>query len=771
MNFAERFGLFYEWMAPMSLLERVIIAHRCRSTHHYIAMDALPLLSGPDAEKWRNLMLVHNEELLKGAKAPDAVFKDFKNHVLHVGEGEWGGARDAAMAWYAEAVGHLQEKKWGKAIYALGVMSHYYADPIQPFHTGQTEEEGAIHRAVEWSIAKSRDVIKARIDEMGYPEIEAGEGAGFVSDMVRAGAEKSHPHYHTLIDHYNLDVGVKNPPAGLDQTLIDIISELVAYATAGLSVIYSRAFAEAGVAAPNVHITVPGYLSTLDIPIHWVSKKLDNAADKRTVTKMYREFKKTGKVIKTLPDDDKAIRKAHARQVMRRPLKELDEKELAPLGTQYEPRPEHADFAQEVARELAEELAPKAEEAVDSVVDVKAVAAEPAPAQEITVEEAKPVKKKKRTRKKPKMRVTADVAEPDTSANEDTERLAAEKAEAEGLAAEQVEAERLTAERVEQERIEAEEAARLEAEATAKAEAEEALRKSNEARAKKAAEEQARLEAEDMALIAEEEEEATRLAAEEKEMARFEAREAAEFARLKAEEEAELARMEAEEEARIAAEEAELAALEAEEAKELAAQEAERAEVEEAISDAETDEFTLEELAAFDTNLTDNGSVAPPVESFFEASAGDGQSSERSRTRLALNDPVIDAPSIGKKTARRLNRVGIFTVEDLLNSDVEEIAFELDVRHIDEPTLEDWKAQATLMIEVAGLRVHDAQILVGAGIRNGDDLANASATSIFHASMGFLKTSEGARIVRDDHVLRETEVSEWIDLAKESEAA
>ena len=75
------------------------------------------------------------------------------------------------------------------------------------------------------------------------------------------------------------------------------------------------------------------------------------------------------------------------------------------------------------------------------------------------------------------------------------------------------------------------------------------------------------------------------------------------------------------------------------------------------------------------------------------------------------------------------------------------------------------------MIEVAGLRVHDAQILVGAGIRNGDDLANASATSIFHASMGFLKTSEGARIVRDDHVLRETEVSEWIDLAKESEAA
>jgi hypothetical protein len=297
------------------------------------------------------------------------------------------------------------------------------------------------------------------------------------------------------------------------------------------------------------------------------------------------------------------------------------------------------------------------------------------------------------------------------------------------------------------------------------------LRQSNQARAKKAAEERARLEAEDMARIAEEEEEAARQDAERKEIARFEAREAAEFARLKAAEEAELARMEAEEEARIAAEEAEFAALEAEEAERLAAEEAERAEIEEAIAEVEDDEFTLEELAAFDTNLTENG-TAPPVNSFFDAPTGnDGQGGERKRTRLTLNDPVIDAPSIGKKTARRLNRVGIFTVEDLLNCDVEEIAFELDVRHIDEPTLEDWKAQATLMIEVAGLRVHDAQILVGAGIRNGEDLANASATKIFHASMGFLKTSEGARVVRDDHVLREAEVNEWIDLAKESEAA
>ena len=783
----------------MSLLERIVIAHRCRSTHHYIAMDALPLLSGPDAEKWRNLILVHNEELLKGAKAPDAVFKDFKNHVLHVGEGEWGGARDAAMAWYAEAVAHLQDKKWDKAIYALGVLSHYYADPIQPFHTGQTEEEGAMHRALEWSVAKSRTVIKERIDELGYPDVPAGDGAGFVSDMVRAGAEKSHPHYQTLIDHYNLDVGVANPPAGLDQTLIDIFAELVAYATAGLSVLFSRAFAEAGVAAPNVNITVPGYLSTLDIPIHWVAKKLDNGADKRIVTAMYKEYKKTGKVVKTLPDDDKAIRKAHARQVLRRPLKEIDAQPLRPLGKSYEPRPEYAEFANKVAASLAPQAAdePVAEADSDTIVEVDIPEVVPVVAKPKAVKKAKPEKKAKpvkASKKKRVIRVAADVKESDqaepVAENTDADVAAAKAAEAERLAKEEAdrlakeEAERLAKERAdaaeaeEFARLEAEEEARIvaeaEAEQKAKEKAQEALRVASQERARQAEEKKARLEAEEMARIeAEEAEEARRLEAERKEIARFEAREAAEFERLKAEEEAELARMEAEEAARIAEEEAELARMEAEEAKQIAAEQAERAEVEEAIAESE-DEFTLEELAAFDTNLTENGDApqeqAPPVDSFFEASQNQA-GSNRARSSLMREDPVIDAPSIGKKTARRLNRVGIFTVEDLLTCDSEEIAFELDVRHIDEATLEDWKAQAVLMIEVPGLRVHDAQILVGAGIRNGVDLANASATKIFHASMGFLKTSEGARIVRDDHVLRETEVDEWIGLAKDSEAA
>ena len=325
----------------MTLLELVIIAHRCRSTHHYIAFDALQLLDGPDAGDWKNLLLRHHEKLLKGAKAPDAEFKDFQNHVLHVQEGEWGGARDAAMLWYGKAVEALRAEKWGKAAYALGVLTHYYADPIQPFHTAQTEEEGAIHRALEWSIAKSRDTIKAMIDAKGYPVVNASHQTGFVADMVLEGARYSNQYYRTFIDHYDVDKGVIDPPTGLDQTLLDIIADLVAYATSGVAVLFERAFAEAGVTPQKVDLDLPGYLAALDIPIRRLTKKISDARDRKTVEAMYDELIETGKVIKTLPDDDKQIRALHAKQVLRRPIEDLDAQPLEPLGTKHVPLDTH----------------------------------------------------------------------------------------------------------------------------------------------------------------------------------------------------------------------------------------------------------------------------------------------------------------------------------------------------------------------------------------------------------------------------------------------
>jgi hypothetical protein len=203
----------------MSLLYAVVFASRCRSNHHRIAVDALRHLQNPAADDWRNLLLHYHAEYLGGAKAPDEVFKDFKNHVLHVREKEWGGAIEAAEEWYRRTVRALAAKDWKQAAWSAGVLSHYYADPIQPFHTHQTEEENVIHRAVEWSFSKSYTTFQRIIenDLGGYPKMAVPGGENWLADMVRAGAKASNEQYETVIDHYDFAKGVKDPPAGLDQ--------------------------------------------------------------------------------------------------------------------------------------------------------------------------------------------------------------------------------------------------------------------------------------------------------------------------------------------------------------------------------------------------------------------------------------------------------------------------------------------------------------------------------------------------------------------------
>jgi predicted flap endonuclease-1-like 5' DNA nuclease len=550
----------------MTLLERVIRNHRCRSTHHYIAFDALSLIGGEEGEAWKSLFLVHHEHLLKGAKAPDAEFKDFKNHVLHVAEGEWGGARGKAQEWYARGVALLSKKRWSEAAYAFGVLSHYYADPIQPFHTGQTEAEGVIHRAVEWSIAKSRDQIDARIEANGYPEIVVPDGMGFVSDMVRAGAERSHPYYQIFIDHYDVDAGVADPPAGLDETMRAAIADLVAYATAGFAAILTRAFEEAAVAPPKVHLTLQGYIETLDIPLRWVTAKLEDAADKRTVERMYAEFQKTGKVIKTLPEDDKAIRALHAKEVRRIPVKQLNAEPIAPIGTQNENR---LAAAPEELELLAEDAVP-----VDDVPPTEL--AQIARRDSASV----PARGLLGTRK----RIAEIHPEPETAAEPAAAPVAAE--------------------------------------------------------------------------------------------------------------------------------------------------------------------------------ASPEPAPAPQPES------ADDDSAPRRLAAITRDDPVVDAPSIGRKTAKQLARAGITTIGDLLDCDPDMVELELNVRHITSEAIRTWQDQTQLMMDVPGLRVHDAQLLVGAGITTREELANASARTIFELATEFLSTPEGERVLRDDQVLHEDEVEEWIGMAQ-----
>lgn len=300
----------------MSLLFRVIYAAHARGTHHKLALDALTELRNPQAEGWQRLFLKHAALYMEGAKAPDDEFKDFKNHVLHVEDGYWGGAIDKSQSWYGHLVAALTSEDWPQAVYCAGVLSHYYVDPIHPFHTGQSAGENNVHRAVEWSISKSYDVLRARGLALPDPlNLPRAEGDDWLKDLVCRGAERSHKHYSTLLVHYDFHKGVVDPPAGLDETARVAVAELLTYASASFALVLDRAFDDAGVSPPEVSLTLDTVLATIAIPRKMLLNKIADTADRRQVEAMYDELQATGKVDQTLSEDDRTIRDLHAAEV------------------------------------------------------------------------------------------------------------------------------------------------------------------------------------------------------------------------------------------------------------------------------------------------------------------------------------------------------------------------------------------------------------------------------------------------------------------------
>ena len=300
----------------MSLLFRILRAAHASGTHHKLALDALVGLEGPDAEAWRRLFLAHAKAYMKGAKAPDDQFKDFKNHVLHVRDGWWGGAVQAVETWYAKLLEALRQGKWSEAAFAAGVLSHYYVDPIHPFHTGQSEAENNVHRAVEWSISRSYDAL-ARLGETGAagsgPAL--ADGPDWLRDLVRAGAEAGNRHYEALLAHYDLQRGVVDPPAGLDSVGRRIIADLIVHARTGFARLLGRALAESGVAPPAVDLKLETVIAGLEVPLKLVARRLEDAADRRQVERMYDELVATGRVEQTLGEAERTVRELHASEV------------------------------------------------------------------------------------------------------------------------------------------------------------------------------------------------------------------------------------------------------------------------------------------------------------------------------------------------------------------------------------------------------------------------------------------------------------------------
>ncbi|MGH1418677.1 MAG: DUF4332 domain-containing protein [Hyphomicrobiaceae bacterium] len=562
----------------MSLLFRLVYATHANGTHHKLALDALHTLTGDNSEAWRKVFLKHAELFLEGSKAPDKEFKDFRNHVLHVSDDFWGGAPDKVVNWYAHTVAALKAENWSEAVYAAGVLSHYYTDPIHPFHTAQSEAETSMHRAVEWSINKSYNELRAE-GLKRYPNLDVPvpTGENWLADMACDGAETSHAYYEKLIAHYNLTVGVSDPKAGLDPTARRIISELLLYAAVGFGRILERAIEESGVEPPTVTLTAETFLATLRIPMRWVQKKMDNAEDKAIVQAMWDELQATGTVDKTLPEDDRMVRDLHRKEIL-------------------EPRRQRRQQARanRVSRTSKPDTTPP---------KLPKAHATPTP---VTLSESMPAE--------------LNASLPDQNVAPRTEVPTSQR----GL---------------------------------------------------------------------------TTL--------------------------------------------------------------------------ADRPPATVEQSLASSPQIQTPPTPPPqPIVSQLHTLDNLQTNNDRkARYYLKASDPVEDGPSIGPKTAKRLATANIETVQDLFDCNPEAVAIALGQRHITPSVIRDWQDQAELVINVPELRGGHAQLLVGSGYRDIDQLAAAEPTKLSTDVLKFVMTSQGERILRDGNPPDLEKITAWINNAQRALAA
>lgn len=335
----------------MNLLFRVLYAQKCTSTHHKLAMDALRYVRCENAETWQRLFLSEVQLFIDGSKAPDKKFRDFRNHVLHVADNFWGGAVPTAETWYARYVETLKQKDWARAIYCAGVLTHYVTDPFMPLHTGQTEDEAQVHKFIEWGTAKIYEQLVTTIDAaaalQNWKPTETPASDDWLALLIIDGAQKAHEHYDVMIDHYDPAISKSDATLGFDAVCRNSLSRLLGASIRAVAYVLEQGITEAAVSPPRRSLSVATILSGLSTPLFWITRKLADRTDRATVGRIWEELQATGKVVETLPEDDRTIRKTHAEEVLgiaveeldRQPVRKAGGKHQAPRDRTVEPEP------------------------------------------------------------------------------------------------------------------------------------------------------------------------------------------------------------------------------------------------------------------------------------------------------------------------------------------------------------------------------------------------------------------------------------------------
>ena len=135
---------------------------------------------------------------------------------------------------------------------------------------------------------------------------------------------------------------------------------------------------------------------------------------------------------------------------------------------------------------------------------------------------------------------------------------------------------------------------------------------------------------------------------------------------------------------------------------------------------------------------------------------------------LDSSDPLVDAPSIGPRTAAHFQKIGVQTVAEFLRLNPDDAAAKIDNRRIRADTIRQWQKQAAMACRIPELHAHDAQILVACGVKDPTELARMEPTELWSRVKPFIKTAAGKRIIRKGESPDSNKVEDWISMAKKS---
>lgn len=292
----------------MNPILSILRAAHCRSTHHFFAVDAIPLVQTDAGKRLTSQLLQHHDRYLTGAKDPDTRFRDFQNHVVHVTDGYWGGAPRVAHVWYDKLQRYLRKDRFGDAAHAAGVLSHYFTDPMQPLHTQQCEREKVVHRPIEWSITKSYNQIYRLWKEDDLRVVfQLSDGPSWLGEAILHGARFANRKYQTLIDQYDLDRGTKDPPGGLTDELRESLAELFGLSITGWARVLERAAADAETLRrsplPTADLSIPMLLASLRVPARLWTRHMEHKHERLAVDSLVEEFRRTGTLVDHLPTE------------------------------------------------------------------------------------------------------------------------------------------------------------------------------------------------------------------------------------------------------------------------------------------------------------------------------------------------------------------------------------------------------------------------------------------------------------------------------------